>query len=125
MLRFSQLQGLELPSDPVDGSPLSYTTQTTSSTLSDLMPNSNLRVMHLEDAPQALFSPASLEFGDLSGYEVWWRDRYRAIKVGGYRLRRRYHPRWKPSWIESGKHSCEAEDGQHFQVRLSAQCSQS
>jgi len=127
MLRLSQLQGLWVQSDPVDGSPHSYTSgsQSTSSTPSDLMPTSNRRVMRPEDSPQALLSPPSLYIGDLPGHEVWWRDWYRAIKASGYELRPRYHPRWQPSWIQSGKNSSETEDGQLSQVRLSAQCSQS
>ena len=115
MLRHSQLQGLQC--DPVDGSPLSHGSQTTSSTLSDLVPSSNLRVVRPEAAPQALFSPATLENGDISRSELWWRDRYYAIKAAGYKLRPRYHPRWQPSWKRSGKDSREAEDAQLCQVR--------
>jgi len=134
---------LALQYGPQDISHYSYGSQTTSSTLSDLVPNSILRVMHLEgrtnregpslpntrgprrqrptqerhEAP-GLFSPPRLETGDLSRSEAWWRDRYYSITDGGYRLRHRYHPRWKPSWIRSGKDSCETEDGQHCQVRV-------
>ncbi|THH04862.1 hypothetical protein EW146_g10061 [Bondarzewia mesenterica] len=31
--------------------------------------------------------------------EVYWRDRYDLLLSHGYRLRPRYHPEWKPSWI--------------------------
>ena len=143
MLRHSQLQRLQ--GNPTAGSPLSCDSQTTSSTLSDLIPSSNLRVVcpHPQDGisrehaslptahrPRertrtpasyevpALSTPASLEIGDLSRSEVWWRDRYNDIKSSGYTLRPRYHPRWQPSWRLSGKDSCEAEDGQHCQVRV-------
>jgi hypothetical protein len=123
MLRYSQLHAARLQPDPTDGSPrstLSDTSgsQTTSSTLSALMPSSSLRVVRPEEAPAALFSPANLEIGDLSRSEVWWRDQYHTIKARGYRLRPRYHPRWKPSWQRSGKDSGETEDGQHCRVRV-------
>jgi len=59
-----------------------------------------------------------LVVGDLSRSEAWWRDRYYSIKNCGYRLRPRYHPKWEPSWIRSGKASCETEDGQNCQVRV-------
>ena len=124
-------------------SPLSRDSQTTSSTVSGLVPNSNLRppgpggnVCHgssslpntrgprrqgrsreRHEAP-ALLSPTSLEMGDLSWSETWWRDRYDPIKKCGYRLRPRYHPKWVPSWIRSGKACCETEDGQNCQVRV-------
>lgn len=140
MPRNSQLLALQY--SPQDISHYSYGSHTTSSTLSDLVPSSILRVMYPEggidregsslpntrgprrqrrpqerrEAP-ALFLPTSLEIGDLSRSETWWRDRYYSIGEGGYRLRHRYHPRWKPSWFRSGKASCEAEDGQHCQVR--------
>ena len=135
MPKNSQLLALQY--SPQDISHYSYGSQTTSSTLSDLVPNSILRVMYPEgpslpntrgprrqrrtqerhEAPD-LFSRARLEIGDLSRSEAWWRDRYYSITDGGYRLRHRYHPRWKPSWIRSGKDSCETEDGQHCQVRV-------
>jgi hypothetical protein len=120
MLRYSQLHGARLQPDPTNGSPLSNTSgsQTTSSTLSALMPSSSLRVVRPEEAPPVLFSPANLEIGDLSRSEVWWRDQYYAIKARGYRLRPRYHPRWQPSWQRSGKDSGETEDGQHCRVRV-------
>lgn len=35
--------------------------------------------------------------------EIWWRDRYNMLENRGYRLRRRFHPDWKPSWHTSGK----------------------
>jgi hypothetical protein len=128
MLRFSQLQGLGLHSDRVDGTAHSYLScsQSTSSTPSDLMPTSSHRVtgMRPKDSHRALLLPPSRDIGDLSGHEVWWRDWHRAIKARGYRLRPRYHPRWQPSWIESGKDLSETEDGQLCQVRLSARCSQ-
>ena len=129
MDRLSQLQSLGIQPDPVNVSPRSRSsysgwsgvTQTTSSTLSNLVPSSSAR--HPE--AQALLSRPSIEMGDLSRHEVWWRDHYRPIKAAGYRLRPRYRPRWQPAWIQSGKSSCETEDGQHFQVRLSAQYPQS
>ncbi|KAI0363577.1 kinase-like protein [Pilatotrama ljubarskyi] len=35
---------------------------------------------------------------DLLPFELRWRDRQEFLKQAGYRLRPRYHPRWKPSW---------------------------
>ncbi|KAI0657805.1 kinase-like domain-containing protein [Cubamyces menziesii] len=35
---------------------------------------------------------------DLLPSEARWRERYDFLKKKGYRLRPRYHPKWKPSW---------------------------
>jgi len=141
MLRHPHL--LALQCSPPDISPHSHDSQTTSSTLSGLVPTSNLRPLgpgggigrgssslpntrgprgrrrtqETHEAP-ALFSPTSLEMGDLSRSEAWWRDWYSSVKNCGYRLRPRYHPKWEPSWMRSGKASGETEDGQNCQVRV-------
>ncbi|KAH8119827.1 kinase-like domain-containing protein [Phellopilus nigrolimitatus] len=39
-------------------------------------------------------------FGLLSS-ERWWRDHYEFLLSRGYQLRPRYHPGWKPSWLET------------------------
>jgi len=41
-------------------------------------------------------------FGALMHDEKRWRDRYFYLKDGGYTLRPRYHPKWKPSWLGTG-----------------------
>lgn len=41
-------------------------------------------------------------FSRLSPAEEFWRDRYYFLLSKGYELRRRYHPEWIPSWIQSG-----------------------
>ncbi|KAI5120179.1 hypothetical protein M0805_002647 [Coniferiporia weirii] len=33
--------------------------------------------------------------------EIWWRDHFNALLEHGYRLRPRYHPEWRPSWLDS------------------------
>ena len=33
--------------------------------------------------------------------EITWRDRYPMLESHGYRLRTRYRPDWKPSWLET------------------------
>ena len=141
MLRHPQV--LALQCNPANTSPHSHGSQTTSSTLSDLIPSSKRRLISPEirvdhessslsnprgprkrrptqerhEAP-TLFTPASLEMGDISRSEAWWRDRYYSIRDSGYKLRPRYHPGWEPSWIRSGKDSRETEDGQNCQVRV-------
>ncbi|KAH8111756.1 kinase-like domain-containing protein [Phellopilus nigrolimitatus] len=41
--------------------------------------------------------------------ECWWRDHYEFLLSHGYQLRPRYHPGWKPSWLETDifPHACE------------------
>lgn len=51
--------------------------------------------------------------------EIWWRDRYNMLEKRGYRLRRRFHPDWKPSWHTSGKSILSCEDSIPINVRLS------
>jgi hypothetical protein len=58
--------------------------------------------------------------GTLVMTERWWRDRYNDIEKQGYRLRRRYHPQWEPSWLKTGKDFYTAEDGQATIVRVVA-----
>ncbi|KAF8978282.1 kinase-like domain-containing protein [Cyathus striatus] len=47
----------------------------------------------------------------LSEGEILWRSRYRYFLSKGYKLRTRYKPDWKPSWIETGKDPYLCEDG--------------
>ncbi|KAI5120177.1 hypothetical protein M0805_002645 [Coniferiporia weirii] len=43
--------------------------------------------------------------------ETWWRDHFNVLLDHGYRLRPRYHPDWKPSWvIDSTKDPLLCED---------------
>lgn len=50
--------------------------------------------------------------------EIWWRDRYNTLENCGYRLRRRFHADWKPSWHTSGKSILTSEDSIPINVRL-------
>ncbi|KAF8265700.1 kinase-like domain-containing protein [Lactarius quietus] len=56
--------------------------------------------------------PNDRQAGTLVMTERWWRDRYNDIEKQGYKLRRRYHPQWEPSWPKTGKDFYNAEDGQ-------------
>ncbi len=56
--------------------------------------------------------------GGLLRSETWWRDRYFDLETKGYRLRRRYHPDWEPSWKKSGKEMFDTEDGQFDPVSI-------
>ncbi|KAN0140350.1 Protein kinase-like domain containing protein [Lactarius tabidus] len=58
------------------------------------------------------YEPNDRPPGTLVMTERWWRDRYNDFEKQGYRLRRRYHPQWEPSWLKTGKHFSTAEDGQ-------------
>ena len=42
--------------------------------------------------------------------EKWWRRRYEYLEKRGYRLRPRYEPNWKPSWLEPGASRLFCED---------------
>ena len=64
------------------------------------------------------FDPTKLKHG-----EVFWRDHYKWLEASGYRLRPRYKPDWKPSWVDrkSGKETKAwflCEDGQRITVGL-------
>ena len=54
----------------------------------------------------------SREIGTLFSSEQWWRDHYNDVAECGYRLRQRYHPQWRPSWIRAGTDFFTMEDGQ-------------
>ena len=60
------------------------------------------------------------ETGILFDNELRWRDQYHEIENHGYRLRPRYHPEWKPSWIRSGKPFFTTEDGQPTLVSVAS-----
>ncbi|KAL5530888.1 hypothetical protein ACEPAG_3764 [Sanghuangporus baumii] len=42
--------------------------------------------------------------------EIAWRDRYEMLESHGYRLRPRYHPNWRPSWLDTRKPVSHHED---------------
>ncbi|OCB88199.1 hypothetical protein A7U60_g4604 [Sanghuangporus baumii] len=42
--------------------------------------------------------------------EIAWRDRYEMLESHGYRLRPRYHPNWRPSWLDTKKPVSHHED---------------
>ncbi|TFK92736.1 hypothetical protein K466DRAFT_659071 [Polyporus arcularius HHB13444] len=50
--------------------------------------------------------------GGLSNAEFFWRDHYRFLEEKGYRLRPRYSPDWKPSWLNTNRDRFECEDGE-------------
>ncbi|KAH8100828.1 kinase-like domain-containing protein [Cristinia sonorae] len=50
------------------------------------------------------------EYGSLSPYELRWRARYDVLLSNGYRLRPRYKPGWKPSWLGTNTPADECED---------------
>ena len=43
--------------------------------------------------------------------EKWWRNRCQYLESVGYRLRSRYQPDWRPSWIGTGRKPRDFEDG--------------
>ncbi|KAH8111750.1 kinase-like domain-containing protein [Phellopilus nigrolimitatus] len=47
--------------------------------------------------------------------ECWWRDHYEFLLSRGYQLRPRYHPGWKPSWLETDIFPYACEDA-HSQI---------
>ena len=73
---------------------------------------------HITGNTNAYSEPANREPETLVMTEQWWRDRHVEIASHGYKLRPRYHPRWKPSWLESRKDFYAVEDGQPTIVRV-------
>ncbi|TFY60104.1 hypothetical protein EVJ58_g5352 [Rhodofomes roseus] len=49
--------------------------------------------------------------GGLRKHEYIWRDRQPWLQERGYVLRSRYRPDWTPSWIGTGRHHKDCEDG--------------
>jgi hypothetical protein len=52
----------------------------------------------------------------LTPLEEKWRDRHGMFKAEGYEFRPRLRPGWKPSWLESGAHPFDCEDGELLPV---------
>ena len=50
--------------------------------------------------------------GEIGGPETWWVENQKALEQAGYMLRPRYRTGWTPSWVTSGKHYSDFEDGQ-------------
>jgi len=73
---------------------------------------------HTTGNTNAYSEPPNRKAGTLVMTERWWRDRYVEIASHGYELRPRYHPRWQPSWLKSGKDFYTVEDGQPTIVRV-------
>ncbi|KAJ8463059.1 hypothetical protein ONZ45_g17716 [Pleurotus djamor] len=67
----------------------------------------------------ALASPSTGEMrkqrapllGQLSQFELFWRENFDWLTENGYRLRSRYHPDWKPAWKVTNKPFYECSDG--------------
>ncbi|KZV68696.1 hypothetical protein PENSPDRAFT_609714 [Peniophora sp. CONT] len=51
------------------------------------------------------------DYGKLYDSEARWRDKQHFLQSKGYMLRPRLRPNWTPSWLRSGKHPIECEDG--------------
>ncbi|TDL22598.1 hypothetical protein BD410DRAFT_748340 [Rickenella mellea] len=49
--------------------------------------------------------------GELLSGEEWWRDHHQIVESHGYRLRQRFLPGWKPSWIGTNLVPDYCEDG--------------
>jgi len=54
----------------------------------------------------------------ISGPETWWANRQEALEHAGYMLRPRFRPGWRPSWVTTGKHYFNSEDGQTHSLRV-------
>lgn len=68
------------------------------------------RVNRPEDI--AKFTVLTLEgrIFDLTDDEIWWRDHYHSLLRHGYRLRHRFRPGWKPSWLGTNIDPFHCED---------------
>lgn len=58
----------------------------------------------------------SVVMSRLSNTETKWKNRAEMLENEGYTLRPRLRPGWTPSWLASGKHPLECEDGQRLPV---------
>lgn len=67
----------------------------------------------------AIASPRQ-RLGGIGGPEIWWAERQQILENAGYMLRPRYRPGWSPSWITTGKHYFNSEDGQIQSVSFEA-----
>jgi hypothetical protein len=56
--------------------------------------------------------------GEIGGPEIWWVEKQQALEQAGYMLRPRYRTGWKPSWVTTGKHRSNVEDGQSQSLRV-------
>ena len=52
----------------------------------------------------------------LTEREIVWRDRYEMLESHGYRLRQRYKPDWKPSWLTTKRTLALHDDFMHHWV---------
>ena len=59
-----------------------------------------------------------MEAGGLSRIEKQWTNRQKALEEAGYMLRPRYHPEWRPSWINTDKFFLKVEDGRAQAVSI-------
>ena len=71
---------------------------------------SSARVSKPEDIAQ--YTTATVEGGlfDLLTEEIWWRDHFHTLLRHGYRLRHRFRPGWKPSWLGTNINPFHCED---------------
>ena len=70
-------------------------------------------------SPDFLENPSEWH-GEINGPEIWWAERQEALERAGYMLRPRYRPGWKPSWVGTGKHFLDFEDGRIQAVSVDA-----
>lgn len=61
---------------------------------------------------------AARGFLDLRTTEVWWSNHYDMLESHGYRLRPRFRPGWKGSWIGTGRDVMSCDDAYVHYVRL-------
>jgi len=61
----------------------------------------------------------SIVLSRLSNAERKWEKRAEMLEKEGYILRPRLRPGWTPSWLESGEHPLECEDGERLPVDTS------
>ncbi|OSX58215.1 hypothetical protein POSPLADRAFT_1104831, partial [Postia placenta MAD-698-R-SB12] len=56
-------------------------------------------------------------YSELSGIELYWRDRQKFLETRGYMLRPRFCPGWVPSWTGTDKHPVLCDDSRELFVR--------
>lgn len=72
----------------------------------------------INDSVMSALYARSHFFFKLNDGEKWWRDHAAQIKFRGYRLRKRFRPGWKPSWLGTDLNPYILDDGCEHNVSV-------
>ena len=84
------------------------------STLASTTSTTPLRkIRHADGRPRSkniVAGPSTSDCDVLMPHEVFWRDHQPWLEQKGYMLRPRFHPDWRPSWLNTKKDPLSCED---------------